>query len=323
VLLKLDAEAMIKKYFLPFLAICGALLGIFIVFWSQRTVPVPPILFPPPKSPYPNAIAGAGIIEASSQNISIGSPFNEVIDKIYVVEGDYVKEGDILFQLDLRNFTAQRDLAAASLKASITDFEDKQTQFAFYERLKNKNAVSQQLYEQYRYALLQAEDAVIVSQRNLEVAQINIDRSIIRSPITGKVLQVNMHIGEIAPVTPFINAQATWQTAAQGSLMILGTVEPLQVRIDIDEDDAWRYQKGARATAFVRGNSKIHFPLTFLRIEPYVIPKSSFTGETSERVDTRVLQVLYNFEKKDLPIYVGQILDIFIESQPLISMNTR
>ena len=308
---------MLRKYFLPLLALFGAILGLFIVYWSQRTVPVPPIFLPPPRSPYPYAIAGAGIIEASSQNIAIGSPFNEVIDKVYVVEGDYVKKGDLLFQLDLRNFTAQAELAKESLKAAQTDLSDKATQFAFYERLADKTAVSEQIYEQYRYAVLQAQDAVKVAAANLELVLTNIERSIIRAPCDGKVLQVNMHIGEIAPVTPFINAQALWQTAAQGALMVLGTVDPMQVRIDIDEADSWRYESGSKATAFVRGNSLINFPLTFVRVEPYIIPKSSFTGETVERVDTRVLQVLYNFEKRDLPVYVGQVLDIFIESKPI------
>jgi HlyD family secretion protein len=308
---------MYRKYLLPIIAASGALLGLFIVFWTQRTVPVAPIYFPPPHSPYSYAIAGAGIIEASSQNISVGCPFNEVIDKIYVVEGDFVKEGDLLFQLDVRNFTAQAEIQKSALKAALTDLENKSIQFAFYERLKDRCAVSEQIFEQYRYALLQAQDAVKVAESNLALAETNIQRSIIRAPTSGKILQVNIHIGEIAPVTPFINAQATWQTAAQGSLLLMGTVDPLQVRIDIDEDDAWRYTKGAHATAFVRGNSYINFPLTFQRIEPYIIPKSSFTGETAERVDTRVLQVLYTFEKKDLPVYVGQILDVFIESTPL------
>lgn len=61
-----------RKYALPSMAIIGALLGLLVVVMTQRSVPVPPILFPPPESPYPTAIAGAGLIEASSQNISIG-----------------------------------------------------------------------------------------------------------------------------------------------------------------------------------------------------------------------------------------------------------
>jgi HlyD family secretion protein len=305
---------MVRKYILPTIAICGALLGLFIVFWSQRTVPTPPILFPPPRSPYTNAIAGAGIIESSSQNISIGTPFNEVIEKVYVVEGDHVNAGDMLFELDIRNFAAQLEVAEAQLQAARTDLEDKTTQFSFYERLESKDAVSEQIYEQFRFAMLQAQDAVKIAEENVTLAQSNIDRSQIRAPISGKILQVNIHVGEIAPVIPFTNAQAFWQTQAQGTLILMGVVQPLQVRIDIDEADLWRYKEGSKATAFVRGNSHINFPLTFVRLEPFVIPKSSFTGETVERVDTRVLQVLYNFEKGDLPVYVGQVLDIFIES---------
>lgn len=306
-----------RRYILPFLAFLGAILGLCIVIWTQKTVPVPPILFPPPTSPYPSAIAGAGIIEASSENISVGSPFNEVVDAIFVTEGDYVNAGDPLLQLDLRNFSAQVAIEQANVKAAFADLDDKRKQFSFYERLADKHAVSEQTYEQYRYALLQSQEALNVAEKNLEAAQTNIERSIIRAPIAGKILQVNIHVGELASASPFVATQGTWQNTSQLAMILMGAVNPLQVRVDIDEADAWRYQKGSRATAFVRGNSRINFPLQFHLVEPYVIPKSSFTGETVERVDTRVLQVLYRFDKGDLPVYPGQVLDIFVESEPL------
>jgi len=50
-----------------------------------------------------------------------------------------------------------------------------------------------------------------------------------------------------------------------------------------------------------------------VRIEPYVIPKKSLTGDNTERVDTRVLQVIYRFERPSFPIYAGQQVDVFIE----------
>jgi HlyD family secretion protein len=306
---------MVRKYLLPFLAILGALIALGVVFWSQRTPPTPPIPFPPPRSPFHHAIAGAGLIEASSQNISIGSPFDEVIEKIFVVEGDYVKRGDPIFQLDLRAFVAVAEVASAQISAAVVALENAKVQFSFYQRLKDRRAVSEEAYQQAYYTYLEAEESVKVAEANLFQAEINIQRAIIRAPIDGRILQVNCHVGEIAPIVPFISSQSTWLTAANGTMVLMGSVEPLQVRIDIDEDDLWRYQPGARATAFVRGNSRINFPLTFLRVEPYVIPKSSFTGETIERVDTRVLQVLYNFEKGDLPVYAGQVLDIFIETE--------
>lgn len=307
---------MIRKYFLPILAIIGALFGLFIVHWSQKETPTPPILFPPALPPYPNAIAAAGIIEASSQNISIGTPFNEIIKKIYVVEGDHVKKEDLLFELDLRIFEAQLKTAQKAVDLAQVELEDKKKQYSFYMRLKDNKAVSEQIYEQAYYATLQAESNLNVALANLHEIEVNIQRSTIRAPIDGEILQVNIHVGEIAPIIPFISAQSTWLTAANGTLILMGAVVPLQVRVDIDEDDAWRFEKGADATAFVRGNRNIHFPLRYLRTEPYIIPKTSFTGETVERVDTRVLQVLYQFDKAELPIYPGQILDIFIKTKP-------
>lgn len=305
------------KYVIPLLAILGALFGLIIVHWSQKEVPVPRIIFPPAISPYAHSIAGSGIIEASSQNISIGTPFNEVIAKVFVVEGDIVKAGDPLFQLDLRSFEAQLETAKANLSVAQTNFENQKKQFSFYERLKDKKSVSEQIFQQTNYSFLGAAKSLKVSEANVKEVEVNIQRSIIKAPIDGKILQVNCHVGEIAPITPFISSQSTWLTAANGTLILMGSVSPLQVRIDIDEDDAWRYEPGSAATAFVRGNRNISFPLKYFRTEPYIIPKSSFTGETVERVDTRVLQVLYEFEKNDLPVYPGQVLDIFIESQPI------
>lgn len=306
-----------QKYLLPILAVIGALFGLVVVFWSQKEMPVPQIMFPPPVSPYVHSIAGAGIIEASSQNRAIGTPFNEIVDKVFVIEGDYVQVGDPLFQLNTQNFEAQAAAAEANLNAAIVALEDKRTQYSFYERLNDTRAVSEQVYQQAYYAFLEAEENVKVAQANLNIALVTIERSTVRAPVEGVVLQANIQEGEYAPTNPFLSSQSTSQALSQGSLMLMGTIQPMQVRIDIDEDDAWRYKQGSKATGFVRGNSRINFPLNFVRVEPYVIPKSSFTGETTERVDTRVLQVLYNFERGELPVYAGQILDIFIEAEPL------
>jgi len=87
------------------------------------------------------------------------------------------------------------------------------------------------------------------------------------------------------------------------------------VRVDIDENDAWRFDKNSKAVAFLRGNRSFKVDLKLAYVEPYVVPKKSLTGDSNERVDTRVLQALYRFERKQLPIYVGQQMDIFIEAK--------
>jgi HlyD family secretion protein len=303
---------MTRKYFVPVLAVIGALIALLVVFWSQKKQPIPPIPYPAPQSPYKEAIYGAGMIEASTENIAIGTPFVLPIEKVYVVEGDQVKMGDSLLLLDTRALKAQEETAKAQLGAAQVNYEGLKVQFSFYKRLTDKRAVSEQAYENAYYAMKEAEEEVKVAEGQLKQVQTDLERALIRAPVDGGILQVNAHIGEIyAPVS--YNVTESY-IGLQTSLILMGTVSPLQMRIDIDEEDCWRFRKGASATAFVRGNASIHFPMEFVRIEPYVIPKLSFTGETVERIDTRVLQVLYRFEKGDLPVYAGQLLDVYIEA---------
>ncbi len=307
---------MIRKYLLPILAILGALFALVVVYVTTRPTPVPPILFPPPKSPYEYSIAGAGIVEASSLNISVGSSLTNTITDLYVCEGDCVKKDDPLYKLDTRNFEAQKQAAQGALDQAKALLEDKRVQFSFYERLGNVSAVSESAFASDFYAVKEAEGALKQAEGNLQDIEVNLALSTVCAPVDGMILQVNVRPGEIviretpplSPAFPF--------TAIQSPTILMGSITPLILRIDIDEDDAWRYCKGAKATAFVRGNSRINFPLEFVRIEPYIIPKISFTGDVRERVDTRVLQVLYSFEWGNLPVFPGQVLDIFIEAGP-------
>ncbi|MEK6777978.1 MAG: ATP-binding cassette domain-containing protein [bacterium] len=123
------------------------------------------------------------------------------------------------------------------------------------------------------------------------------------------LLQLKAHLWEFA--------QAAAQAAGDPPLILLGGVTPLNVRVDVDENDAWRVRAGASAVGYLRGNRMIKVPLAFVRFEPYVVPKKSLTGDSTERVDTRVLQVVFSFTRGDLPIFVGQQMDVFIDTPAL------
>ena len=150
-----------------------------------------------------------------------------------------------------------------------------------------------------------AEAEVTAAQAQVQATQTQIDRLTVTAPVDGTLLQVKVRPGEYA----FAGVLAT-------PLMLLGDVSRVHVRVDIDENDAWRIRPEAAAVATVRGNRDLKTNLTFVKIEPYVVPKRSLTGESTERVDTRVLQVLYSFDRGALPVYVGQQMDVFIEAQP-------
>src|SRR5207248_6315818 len=123
----------------------------------------------------------------------------------------------------------------------------------------------------------------------------------VRAPIDATVLQVNLRPGEFVGTPP------------NQPLVVLGDIDQLHVRVDIDENDIHRFRPGGRALAALRGDPRQTFPLRFVRVEPFVIPKKALTGDNTERVDTRVLQVVYAIDAADAPLYVGQQLDVFLE----------
>ena len=151
-----------------------------------------------------------------------------------------------------------------------------------------------------------AKAEVAAAEAQVQATETDIERLTTRALVPGQVLQVNIRLGEFAQAG-----------VLQTPLMLLGNVERLHVRVDIDENDAWRVRSDAPAVAFLRGNRGINTPLQYVRTEPYIVPKRSLTGDATERVDTRVLQLLYSFDRDDLPVYVGQQMDVFIEAPPL------
>ena len=72
-------------------------------------------------------------------------------------------------------------------------------------------------------------------------------------------------------------------------------------------------QTCALPISFIKGDTQRKLPLRFLRIEPFVIPKRSLTGDSAERVDTRVLQIIFELDRPEVPLYVGQQVDVFVE----------
>jgi HlyD family secretion protein len=154
--------------------------------------------------------------------------------------------------------------------------------------------------------LAEARAGVASAEARVAQTEILLDRLKVRAPVDGDVLQSKVRPGEFAMAGP-----------VDPPLMLLGDVSRLHVRVDVDENDAWRVSAGARAHAFARGNRQLGAELEFVRFEPFIVPKRSLTGDASERVDTRVLQVLYAFDRGDLPLFVGQQMDVFIEAEPL------
>lgn len=295
----------IQGYILPFFALLGLFLGLKTVLSGGKPPPVQVPLVEPARSPYESYVAGAGLIEAQSENIAIASHIGGVVAQVHVVVGAPVKVGDPLFTLDDREIKARLEVRRSAALVARARLAEADNQFALYRAITDKRAVSTEEFNKRRYAAETAAAEVKAADAEVTAAETELERHTVRAPIDGEVMQVRIRVGEYAP------AQST-----VSPLMLLGKVDVLHVRVDIDENDAWRVHSGAPAMGYIRGNMNLSAPLTFVRFEPYVIPKRSLTGESTERVDTRVLQIIYALDRKAIPVFVGQLMDVFIEASP-------
>jgi HlyD family secretion protein len=331
--------------FVSILAVAAITWAIYSVVKSapHRETTEPPVL--PPHSVFESTVAASGLVEPSSESISIGTPRAAVVDAVMVKAGDQVKKDQPLFKLRTRELEAEYTAAEASVKeaqaqvkvaqsqvavaqaqVSIADsaLADAQSMLDFANSVKDSRVLSSEERSTRAMAVAtrkaqilaakasvtaaessvaSAQAAVSAAQARLEVNAVAIDRSTVKAPLDATVLQVKLRAGEF--------------TSSEGGMafMTLGCTQPLHIRADVDEHEAWRMKASSRAEAQVRGNTALKVPLKFVRFEPLVVPKRSLTGEATERVDTRVLQVIFAIETAPtFPLFVGQQMDVFIDA---------
>ena len=305
------------------LTITAALLGIVAMFLLvarlKKPDPVAPPLVEAATAPYQAAIGARGIVESLGENVHISPLVSGVVEEVFVKVGDQVKNGDPLFRVDsraARAAVASREAEIPVLTARLAEAEanlaEKQDFLERVTKLGSKNVASEEEVRRANFqhraaAALQARAAAELQQGKvlLAEAQTDLDLTLVAAPRNGEILQVNIRSGEHASPNTMMEA------------ILLGDTSALQLRADVDEDSAWRVRPGAPATAYIKGTRDKPIPLTFVRVEPYILPKKSLTGESTERVDTRVLQVIYTFPAPKTPIYVGQQMDVFIDGTPV------
>ena len=98
-----------KRFILPLIGILAAVWATYSVVRTQpRRAPTDPPA-PPAVSDFTDTVAAVGLIEASTENISVGTPLAGVVTRVFVTAGQHVKTGDPIFELDTRQLRA--DLA--------------------------------------------------------------------------------------------------------------------------------------------------------------------------------------------------------------------
>jgi len=297
-----------RIYLFTALAIGGLVIAVGAIIFSGRPAKIKIQDISSFRPPFASYLAGSGIVEASTGNITIGTPVSGIVTKIYVQIGDHVRTGDPLFKIDDRELQAQLLIADAKVKEADAVLLKPKHRLENAERFikMNPEGISKQGMADLRDDVAQAEAALGLAKAQLAQTKIDIQRHTVRAPVAGQIMQLRMRPGE------YVEGSST-----SPPLLVLGGNSRLNVRVDIDENDAWRMDKKAQAFAYVRGRPETKIQLRFEYTEPHMVPKTELTGQVTEQTDIRVLQVVYSFEPADMPVYTGQQLDVYIETTPV------
>jgi HlyD family secretion protein len=345
---------MLRKLAVPIVAGLMLLFAIYHVVKAQQSPvkSAPPV--EPARSPFGRTLAASGVVEAKTENIAIGSHLPGIVNEVSAKVGQKLKAGDVMFKLDDRHLQAELKLRAANhaaaeaqlaklvsmprqeelppaeakMREALATLDNWNDQYERAKKMYDKRAIGEEEVFKLRQSRQAAQEAydrtkaelglmragawepdkliakanVAQMQAQLAMTQTEIERLAVKAPVDGEVLQVNVRPGEFVGAPP------------GQPLVMLGNIDQLHVRVEVDENDIHRFQPTAQAEARLRGDPKQKFALSFVRVEPFVIPKKSLAGVNTERVDTRVLQVIYSVDKAGAPIYVGQQLDVFLSA---------
>jgi HlyD family secretion protein len=299
---------------LAFFGLIVGLIGAYV--YGLHAAPQPPA-FNPATDPYAKGVYAEGIVESyqtSGANINIYPNVSGTIVDIPVHEGESVRKGTVLVRFDdtVQKATVQASNAQITFaRAQLKNAEDELAKQEYSYRLEPKSVS--------KYTLDDAINAVKMASANLKVAEKNYNSAkallawySIKAPADGKVLAIQAAVGSYV-----VTSQGTYDTYTQSfdPIIVMGPAEDyVSVRCYIDEILIHRLKLGPQMEArmFIRGTD-ISVPLQYVRVQPYVSPKIELSDERLEKVDVRVLPVIFRFQKSDkLPVYPGQLVDVYV-----------
>ena len=222
------------------------------------------------------------VVEASGtinpvNTVSVGSTVSGLIQDIYVDFNSQVKKGQILAQIDPRNFEAtvqQNEAQIANAQANVARLKavvdyDKM----MYERYKNlyaKNFVAKSELDQYKstyyadVAQMNAAQAQVNQYRaNLKIAQTNLGYTQIIAPVDGTIVSREIDVGQ--PVAASFQAPQLF-TIAQD-------LTKMQIEVSVSEADIGKVQDGQDVTYTLDGypDSVFKGKVTQVRISPTTV----------------------------------------------------
>ncbi len=185
-----------------------------------------------------STVSAPGIVRPLTE-VQISSSINGIVQQLMVKEGQEVKKGDLLLQIDPSEFRSQVRRAQAGLEVAQANLQQARSQWKRAEQLYKSNLISEQEYESAKTNHLLSQAQLKESKANLEQALEQLRKTRITSPIEGTVIQINIESGETV-ITGTLDNPGT-------KLMVIADLSRMEVESQVDEADIAKVKIGQKA----------------------------------------------------------------------------
>lgn len=165
-------------------------------------------------------------------SVAVKARVDGQIDRAFFTEGQDVKAGDLLFQLDPRPLRAQLAQAEARLAADQAQLRNAQAKDRRYQDLVGRKFVSPEFYAQVRTDLDAAQANVAAAQAAVDNARVQLEYTTIRSPVTGRSGKILIQPGNL------VKANDT------NPLVVINQITPIQVSFTVPEQHLGAIRQG-------------------------------------------------------------------------------
>ncbi|MBC7362721.1 MAG: efflux RND transporter periplasmic adaptor subunit [Candidatus Aminicenantes bacterium] len=216
------------------------------------------------------------------------------VARIYVSEGEKVKKGQLLAELDTESIRLQLKQAEAALALAKANYEDARRNLERMKRLFEEKAVSDQQYEKVRLAFEAAQAQKDQAEAAVNLAKHSLEVSIMRAPFDGVIASKNLEEGDV--INPMMGG-----FSPSSSVLTLVDYSKIKVRFDVSPTDALRITKGQK-----------------VYLESFALPGQQFEGEitvvnTSADPQTKKFRVEAVVNNPELALKPGTFGRVILE----------
>lgn len=180
-----------------------------------------------------------GVVEAW-RKIVITPDIGGKIAKIHVEEGDIVKKGQLLAEIDTRAIRLQLEQARAGLAVAEANYKNAKRNMERMERLKGEKAVSEQQYEKIKLAYEAAGAQLKQAQSALNLARYSLDVSLMKAPFDGVIASKNAEVGDV--INPMMGG-----FSPNSGVLTLMDFSQVKIEVNVSHQDIVRIKKGLAA----------------------------------------------------------------------------